>query len=343
MKALVLKEYNKFAYEDAPEPVAGPNEVVLQVKACGICGSDVHGMDGSTGRRRPPIIMGHEAAGVVAQVGSGVKGWAAGDRVTLDSTIYCGQCEFCRRGQINLCDRRRVLGVSCEEYRRDGAFAQFVSAPDHILYRLPDALPFEHAALVEPFAIALHAISRNQISLNDSVVVVGAGMIGLALVQALSRAGCGRLINIDIAADRLKLATRLGATDTINSATENARDTVFRLTHGRGADVSFEAVGVSETVELALSCLRKGGSATLVGNVAPKIQFPLQIAVTRELTIYGSCASRGEYPACLEMMATRKLDPAPLISAVAPLAEGASWFERLHRKEAGLLKVVLTP
>jgi len=343
MKALVLKAYNELSYQEAAKPAPGPEEVLIQVKACGICGSDVHGMDGSTGRRRPPIIMGHEASGVVAESGSGVDGWSAGDRVTLDSTIYCGECDFCRRGLINLCDRRRVLGVSCEEYRRDGAFAEFVVAPKHILFRLPDGLPFEHAALVEPFAIALHAVSRTQIALNDTVVVIGAGMIGLALVQALRRTGCGRLIVTDIAPDRLKRAAELGATQVINSAGQNARDEIYRLTKGRGADVSFEAVGVSETVEQALACLRKGGSTVLVGNVAPRIEFPLQTAVTRELSVYGSCASRGEYPACLEMMARGELQATPLISAVAPLAEGASWFERLHRREPGLLKVVLTP
>jgi L-iditol 2-dehydrogenase len=128
-----------------------------------------------------------------------VTGWAAGDRVTFDSTIYCGHCEFCRRGLINLCDNRRVLGVSCEDYRQNGAFAEFVAVPQHILYRLPDGLAFEHAALVEPFAIALHAIRRAPPTLNDAVVVVGAGMIGLALVQALSQAGCGQLIAADIA------------------------------------------------------------------------------------------------------------------------------------------------
>ena len=168
MKALVLEEYKRFAYEDVPAPEPGPGEVLVAVKACGICGSDVHGMDGSTGRRRPPIIMGHEAAGTIARVGTGVSGWETGDRVTFDSTIYCGQCEFCRRGLINLCDRRRVLGVSCEDYRRDGAFAEFVAVPQHILYRLPDGLTFEQAALVEPFAIAMHAVRRSPPALNDT-------------------------------------------------------------------------------------------------------------------------------------------------------------------------------
>jgi len=342
MKALVLKEYKQFEYGDVPVPETGADEVLVAVKACGICGSDVHGMDGRTGRRRPPIIMGHEAAGVIANVGGAVNGWSAGDRVTFDSTIYCGECSFCRSGQINLCDRRRVLGVSCEDYRQNGAFAEFVSVPQRVLYRLPNGLPFEHAALVEPFAIALHAVARTPLKLNDTVVVVGAGMIGLALVQALSQAGCGRLIVVDLADDRLALAAKMGATDIINSANEKADEAILRLAHG-GADLAFEAVGVAATVDLALRCVRKGGSVTLVGNVAPKIEFPLQIAVTRELTIYGSCASRGEYPACLEMMARGALQAGPLISASAPLADGAAWFDRLYQHEPGLLKVVLKP
>jgi L-iditol 2-dehydrogenase len=343
MKALVLKAYKQFACEDVPNPEPGPDEVLVAVKACGICGSDVHGMDGSTGRRRPPIIMGHEAAGVISRVGSRVDGWAAGDRVTFDSTIYCAQCAFCRRGMINLCDRRRVLGVSCEEYRQNGAFAELVAVPQHILYRLPDGLAFEHAALVEPFAIALHAVRRAPPTLNDTVVVVGAGMIGLALVQALGQSGCGRLIVVDIAGDKLALAAKCGATNLINPSTEDALGAILRLTQGMGADLAFEAVGVPVTVDLALACLRKGGSVTLIGNVTPKIEFRLQTVVTRELTIYGSCASQGEYPACLDMLERGALRAAPLISATAPLAEGAIWFDRLYRKEPGLLKVVLKP
>src|SRR5436190_8341379 len=208
MKALVLKEYKRFSYEEVVEPKPAPDEVLVAVKACGICGSDVHGMDGSTGRRRPPIIMGHEAAGVIASIGSAVSGWKPGERVTFDSTIYCGRCDYCRAGLVNLCEHRRVLGVSCEDYRQHGAFAQFVAVPPRILYRLPDGLPFEHAALVEPFAIALHATRRAPLASNDTAVVLGVGMIGLALVQALSAAGCRQLIAVDIANERLALAAR---------------------------------------------------------------------------------------------------------------------------------------
>ena len=343
MKALVLKEYNKFAFEDVAKPEPGPEEVLIAVKACGICGSDVHGMDGSTGRRRPPIIMGHEASGTIAELGGGVSNWTVGDRVTFDSTIYCGQCEYCRQGLVNLCEHRRVLGVSCEEYRQHGAFAEFLTVPQRILYRVPQQLPFEQAALIEPFAIAVHAVGRVGAKSQGTAVVIGAGMIGLALVQALRAAGCEKIIVVDVAADRLELAAKCGATDMLNSTNNNALEQVLRMTNQAGADVAFEAVGITPTVNLALGCVRKGGKVILVGNVAPKVEFPLQTAVTRELTIFGSCASRGEYPACLEMLERGQLDPAPLISAVAPLAEGAGWFERLYRKEPGLLKVVLKP
>ena len=343
MKALILKQYNQFALEEVATPEPGAEEVLVAVKACGICGSDVHGMDGSTGRRRPPIIMGHEAAGVISGLGRGVTDWAMGDNVTFDSTIYCGRCEFCRRGEINLCEHRRVLGVSCEEYRQNGAFAEFVAVPQRVLYRLPGGLPFEHAALVEPFSIALHAVARAGVNKGFTVAVVGAGMIGLALVQALKRSGCEKIFAVDVVKDRLGLAQLCGATHTISSTEENALEAILRLAHGRAVDVAFEAVGIAATVDLALRCVRKGGVVTLVGNVAPRVEFPLQIAVTRELTLLGSCASRGEYPTCLAMLARGELNPAPLISAVAPLADGASWFNRLHKREPGLLKVVLMP
>jgi L-iditol 2-dehydrogenase len=343
MKALVLKGCKHFELDQVPEPQPAPGEVIVAVRACGICGSDVHGMDGSTGRRRPPIIMGHEASGVIAGVGSEVEQWRAGDRVTFDSTIYCGTCEFCRQGRINLCNRRRVLGVSCEDYRRDGAFAEYVSVPQHILYSIPEPLSFEHAAMVEPLSVAFHAVRRSRVNLNDTAVVVGAGMIGLLLIQSLRLAGCGRIIAVDIAPDKLALAETCGASQVVDSSQSDALDMILRHTGGQGADLAFEAVGISATLELALQSVRKGASVTLVGNVAPKVQFPLQTAVTRELNVYGSCASCGEYPACLEALARGRINVASLISAIAPLDEGASWFERLYRKEPGLLKVLLRP
>ena len=155
MKALVLKEYKHMELSDVPEPQVGAEDVLVRVHACGICGSDIHGYDGSTGRRIPPLVMGHEAAGVIEKVGAAVSGFAVGDRVTFDSTISCGRCHFCRRGEINLCDNRRVLGVSCGDYRQNGAFAELVSVPQNIVYKLPDELSFESAALIEAVSILL--------------------------------------------------------------------------------------------------------------------------------------------------------------------------------------------
>ncbi|MFN2156554.1 MAG: zinc-binding dehydrogenase [Anaerolineae bacterium] len=343
MKALLLQAYNDFIYMDVAEPAIGPEEVLVEVRACGICGSDVHGMDGSSGRRIPPIIMGHEAAGVIVETGPEVTGWQVGDRVTFDSTVYCGKCYFCRRGEINLCDNRRVLGVSCDEYRQHGAFAEYVAIPQHILYRLPEGLAFEQAAMVEALSIAFHAVGRRSVKLDETAVVVGAGMIGLLVIQALRLAGCGQIFAVDLDEGRLEMATRLGADEGFHAGKADVVAEIQARTHGRGSDSAFEVVGLSPTLNTAISCLRKGGSLTMVGNLAAETSFPLQAAVTRELSLYGSCSSQGEYPACLDMIARGAVDVRALISAVAPLAEGASWFERLYNREPGLMKVVLEP
>jgi L-iditol 2-dehydrogenase len=344
MKALVLTAYNRLIYRDVPNPEFGPDEVLVQVKACGICGSDVHGMDGSTGRRIPPVIMGHEASGVITGLGSRVQGWREGDRVTFDSTIYCGSCHFCRQGMINLCDNRRVLGVSCGDYQQDGAFAEYVVVPQHILYRLPPELTYEQAAMVEAVSVAFHAVERVPISLGDTAMVVGTGMIGLLVVQALRLAGCGRVIAVDLDPDRLALAVEMGADEGLQADSDDAIVAYIQEeTAGRGADVAFEVVGIGSALQLAVRSLRKGGSLGLIGNVSPLADLPLQLVVTRELSLHGSCASRGEYPAGLDMIARGALDVDAMISAVAPLSEGALWFQRLYNQEPGLMKVILTP
>ena len=343
MKALVLKEYNHFVYEDVPVPEYGPDEVLIRVKACGICGSDMHGMDGSTGRRVPPIIMGHEASGIITETGANVRDFVKGDRVTFDSTIYCGKCFFCRRDLINLCDNRRVLGVSCDEYSKNGAFAEFVAVPEHILYRLPETLTFERAAMVEPLSIAFHAVERALVSLNDSAVVIGTGIIGLFVIQLLRLKGCGKIAAVDLDPDRLALAGGFGADECLIPEKKNVPDEIYRITGNRGADVAFEAVGVNETVRMAVDSLRKGGTLALIGNVSPAVDLPLQKVVARELSLLGSCASCGEYPACLDKIARGAVNVDKLLSAAVPLSEGASWFRRLYEREPGLMKVILMP
>ena len=343
MKALMLQEYHHFVYQDVPEPEIGAEEVLIQVKACGICGSDVHGMDGSTGRRIPPLIMGHEASGVITQVGEQVKDFAAGDRVTFDSTIYCGECFFCRKGQINLCDNRKVLGVSCQEYRHHGAFAEYVAVPQRILYRLPETVSFEQAAMVEPVSIAFHAEALTPVSLNDTAVVVGSGMIGLLLIQALSLAGCGQIIAVDLAPEKLAMASQAGADVTLQADQTDVAAEVFKLTGHRGADIAFEVVGNTAALNTAAAAVRKGGTITLIGNLSPTVDLPLQTIVTRQIRVQGSCASNGEYPSCLDMIAAGRINVDMLISKIAPLSEGAIWFQKLYNGEDNLMKVILEP
>ncbi|MGA7277474.1 MAG: galactitol-1-phosphate 5-dehydrogenase [Desulfocapsaceae bacterium] len=343
MKALVLEEYSKLVYKEMPVPEIGENEVLVQVKACGICGSDVHGMDGSSGRRHPPLIMGHEASGIIVQRGERVNDFFKGDRVTFDSTIYCGTCFYCRQGIINLCDNRRVLGVAPAEYRQHGAFAEYVAVPEHILYRLPDGLSFAQAAMVEPVSIAFHAVTLTPVSLNDSAVVIGAGMVGLFVIQALRAAGCGTIIAVDLEQSKLDLARELGADHGLLANAVDVAEEVRKLTDNRGANLAVEVVGNSVALNTAIASLRKGGALTIVGNLAATVDFPLQEVVTRQIRVTGSCSSCGEYPACLEMIARGTVNVDALISQVAPLSEGAAWFERLHNREQGLMKVILTP
>ena len=342
MKALLLSKYRHLELTDLAVPAPVRDEVLIRVAACGICGSDVHGYDGTSGRRIPPIVMGHEAAGTIAAVGEGVTSFLEGERVTFDSTIYCGACPPCLRGDVNLCDHRQVLGVSCDDYCRAGAFAEFVIVPVRILHRLPENLSFTEAALLEAVAVALHAVSLVPMAAGSTALVVGAGTIGLLLQQALRVAGCARVFVVDEDPTRLELSREVGATTLLSAGTDLARQ-VLQLTDGTGVDVAVEAVGKTETVIAAIDSVRKGGTVVLVGNISPEVKLPLQKVVARQIRLQGSCASAGEYPRAIELVSSAKIRVKPLITAIAPLDEGPQWFERLHAREPNLMKVVLTP
>lgn len=343
MKALLLSEYRHLEVADVPRPTPGPSEVLIQVAACGICGSDVHGYDGSSGRRIPPIVMGHEAAGTVAELGEGVTKLALGDRVTFDSTISCGECRYCLRGEINLCNRRQVLGVSCGDYRRAGAFAEFVIVPERVVYRLPASLSFIEAAMLEAVAVALHAAALSNCTSQDTALVIGSGMIGSLTLQALRAAGCSRVFVADVDESRLKLATQLGAAGTLHASGADLVSKIMQVTNGIGVDLAVDAVGISSTVTTAAESVCKGGRVTLVGNISPEVTVPLQKVVSRQIRLQGSCASSGEYPQAIELVARGRIQVKPLISATSPLEDGPRWFERLYAREPNLMKVVLTP
>jgi L-iditol 2-dehydrogenase len=205
-------------------------------------------------------------------------------------------------------------------------------------------MTFRQAALVEPVSIAVHARRLTPIDDGDSVLVVGAGLIGLTLIQVLKNTRATEIIAVDSDDARLSLARELGATITFNPMRVADLATAIRaVTNGRGADVAFEAVGIETTVRAALAGVRKGGAVTLIGNLCAEVSMPLQALVTGEIRLQGSCASSGEYPECLDLIASGKVDVERFISAEASLEEGPAWFERLYRKEPGLMKVLLRP
>lgn len=335
MKALVMREYKHLTYEDVPKPqIKAADEVLVRVKAAAICGSDVHGFDGSTGRRLPPVIMGHEGSGIIEEVGAAVVDFKPGDRVTFDSTVYCGKCPECRNGNVNLCRNRKVIGVSTPEFNRDGIFTEYVVIPDRIVYRIADTTSFEEAAFSEPAGVAAHAVRLTEIDLNDSVAVLGCGVIGLLLIKMLRPVCSGKITAFDRNPGRRAAALDAGADYALNY------DEWDRCNH---FDRVFDAVGVEMSANTAVEMVRNGGSVTLVGNLSPKISFPLQAIVSRQIKIQGSCAINGEYPIVLDMMASGRLDVKPLISVTAPLSEGQKWFETLYNRTQDLLKVVLIP
>jgi L-iditol 2-dehydrogenase len=343
MKALLLSQYNQLDITDLPAPVPGAEEILVRVAACGICGSDVHGYDGTSGRRIPPIVMGHEAAGVVTAAGPGVSNFKPGDRVTFDSTVYCGECEFCRKGEINLCNNRQVIGVSCGDYRRAGAFAEYVVVPQRIVYHLPDALEFQEAAMLEAVSVALHGVRVSEMKGGETVLVIGAGMIGLLTLQAARAAGASRVLVADIDQSRLKRAEGVGADETLLLSGSELVQEILRRTSGRGVDLVLEAVGREETISASIASVRKGGTVTLIGNISPQVKIPLQVVVSRQIRLQGSCASSGEYPQAMELLANGQIQVKQLITAVAPLSDGPRWFARLHAGEPNLMKIVLDP
>ena len=347
MKALLLTAPSSLTLTDleTPEPDAG--EVRVRIAACGICGSDVHGYTGSTGRRIPPLVMGHEAAGIIDAVGKNVSGELIGQRVALDSTVFCGECEFCCNGKENLCTHRQVLGVSCDAYRRQGCFAEYAIVPERCVYPLPDQMGFVAASLLEPLTIGLQAVRLGNASpATRSAVVIGAGTIGLAIIVALKSYGVQRIAAVDLDASRLNEAREFGADAVFEADQITAKQLAewgASSADTDGADLVLEAVGAAASVETAIHAVTRGGTVVLVGNVSPAVELPLQTVVTRQIRLQGSCASAGCYPEAIELAASGAVDLSRFVSRVAPLEDGIDWFERLHNREPGVLKVVLQP
>lgn len=338
MKALVFTALGQMAVMERPDRSAGPGEVLIRVRAAGICGSDVHGYLGLTGRRQVGTVMGHEAAGEVLDVGPEVNGIKVGDRVVLRSILSCGACDLCLQGRSNVCERRRGLGMQF-----DGAFAERMVVPAALAVALPDALSNEVAALVEPLAVALHAVAITPLEAGHDVVIVGAGAIGLLTLLAVRLRGASAVTITDRNSHRLGVARSLGADLAIDVRTSDPVAEIRRLTEGRGADVVFEAVGVSATVAQSLAVARTGGHVTWIGNSAPLVELPMQDMVTRELTLRGSYTFAAEFETAIDLLASGQIDVLPLIELTAPLDDAPDIFRRLGEGSLDAVKVVLLP
>ncbi len=342
MKAMVLVENGRFEYKEVATPEPGPGEIQMNVKAVSICGSDVHGYDGSSGRRIPPMIMGHEASGVVSKIGEGVTKFKVGDRIVFNSAWYCRDCYQCKRGLINICDNGCCYGVQTEDYGRPGAMCDYIIVPEYIVYPMPEAVDFNSGALIEPLAIACHGIDGVKIGINDTAVIFGAGVIGLMLLKVLKTSSCGRIFVVELDEVKKKMAEKNGA-DLVIDGREDVPARIKELTGGIGADFAIEAVGVSATVTNAMNSLKKGGTLIQLGNVCKKIDFPLQTLVMNEIKVHGRYCTATEYETAIALVSSGKVDVTDCISAAVPLKEAQGWFDRLHAAEPGLVKVVLNP
>lgn len=338
MRALVYEGAWQMPLRQIADPQPGPGEVIVAVEAAGVCGSDVHGFTGTTGRRKPPLVMGHEFSGTVAAVGEGVTGHAPGDRVVVQPLLTCGVCDNCRAGLPNICLNRRGIGMNV-----DGAYADAVRVPQQLLYPLPDELDWEQGAMVEPLAVALRAANLTPIALGDTVVVIGAGPIGLLAMLTARLKGAGTTIVTDLSPHRLAMAERLGADLAINPKEADAVALVRGRTGGAGAHATIEAVGVGPTVEQSLALVRTGGHVTWIGNSQPRVELNMQEVVTRELTIRGTYGFAEEFPRAIETLRAGRIDVAPLIERVAPLEEGPDLVHDLAEGSLDAVKVILKP
>lgn len=338
MKALVYKGPKTIVVENLPKPSVPSGHARVRIVRSGICGSDVHGYIGNTGRRDIGVVMGHEVSGIVDAVADDVTDAWPGQRVIIQPTIFCGKCEYCRAGRTQHCQDKTFLGV----FSRQGAFAEYVSVPAHLLLELPDNVSFEKGALVEPLAVSKCAVDKISGYQDKTVLVVGTGTIGLLAIAVLKRRGAKLIIAADLSDKRLNAAKALGADAVFNPKEVDAVDTVHSLTGGTGVDVSIEAVGAEKPVETALSCLRPCGQSVWIGTVSPVISLNMQSIVTREITVYGAFTySHQEFGETLEMARDMDNSIEGIISQILPIEKAPDMIAQLADGSDEMIKTMI--
>ena len=350
MRAIVYHGQRDIRVGDVPAPgPPGPGFLKLAVIACGICGSDLReyleGPRSIPTRPHPltaktlPVILGHEFVARVAEVGEGVSGFAAGDRVTLDACWRCGECFWCRKGEYNCCVRSASTGLHA-----DGGMAEQVTVPAYTAYKVPEGISDQAASLTEPASVAVHACRRAEISPGDTVVVLGAGPIGLFVLQAARTVGAGRVIVVEPGRVRAGLASELGASLVLDPREDNVASRVFDLTNGLGADVVFECVGAADVLDEALRISRRKATIVVVGVPEGKILVNVYRLVLHEKQLRGSLGYAHDFPTALQWMVDGRINADRLVTREIPLAEAVTGgFEALAKSRDELVKVLVRP
>jgi len=339
MKAAIWFGGKDIRIEELPEPDFGRDDVLVRVKAVGICGSDLHAYEGISKRRVPPLVMGHEMAGEIADVGENVEILQKKDRVVVYPVLSCGECEYCRSGNENLCRDIRFMGLHVP-----GGFAEYVAVPVDRCYKIAPGLAFEKACLTEPLAVAVHVADSSPIRANDSILIIGAGAVGSMITQVVRLGTSGRIIVTDILGSRLDLAKKLGADVAINSREKDAVEEVLKLTDGKGVDVSIEVVGIQSTVQQALASVKKGGTVIVVGLLEKNMEIDMMRVVTNQLELHGSYIySHYDFRSSMGLIASDKVNLQPYLTHIFPLEDAKEGFEEMATNKENVLKVILKP
>lgn len=324
--------------EEIPEPVPGPGEVKIRVKYCGICGSDIHGFTGASGRKIPPMIMGHEFSGTVVSIGTGVSRIRPGMRVCVLPYSACGECGLCKAGYPNICPNRRNLGV----LDVNGAFTQFICVEEALCYILPDSVSFQDGAMLEPLAVAHHAVAAARPLEGKSVLLVGAGTIGQLILKLLALEHPAAVIVSDVSAENRERALKNGATAVMNPAEDRWAAVLESAGLPEGVDVSMEAVGITPSAQQSVEGVKNRGRVVWVGNADRMVTIPMQSIVTRELQLRGSYAFTGEdFSACLELLAGGKISLADMVTATIGFSEVTPMMTAMAKKETQQVKVLV--